>query len=83
MDESNTAVSAYTLYRHLQQYCSHPSICRKYTKDGCNDSAGLGQALQSIVKQRKMVVVYKHFLLSYNGLKSLPPKILRYCLAKG
>ena len=26
MGESNTVVSAYTLYRHLQQYCSHPSI---------------------------------------------------------
>ena len=25
MVESNTVVSAYTLYRHLQQYCSHPS----------------------------------------------------------
>ena len=25
MGESNTVVSAYTLYRHLQQYCSHPS----------------------------------------------------------
>ena len=24
--ESNTVVSAYTMYRHLQQYCSHPSI---------------------------------------------------------
>ena len=23
--ESSTVVSAYTLYRHLQQYCSHPS----------------------------------------------------------
>ena len=23
--ESNTVVSAYTLYRHLQQYSSHPS----------------------------------------------------------
>ena len=28
MDESNTVVSAYTLYRHLQQYCSHPSTNR-------------------------------------------------------
>ena len=26
MDESNTVVSAYTMYRHLQQYCSHPSV---------------------------------------------------------
>ena len=25
LNESNTVVSAYTLYRHLQQYCSHPS----------------------------------------------------------
>ena len=25
--ESNTVVSANTTYRHLQQYCSHPSIC--------------------------------------------------------
>ena len=25
MGESNTVVSAYTMYRHLQQYCSHPS----------------------------------------------------------
>ena len=28
MGESNTVVSTYTFYRHLQQYCSHPSICR-------------------------------------------------------
>ena len=27
MGENNTLVSAYTLYRQLQQYCSHPSIC--------------------------------------------------------
>ena len=27
MGESNTVVSAYTLYRHLQQYCSHLSKC--------------------------------------------------------
>ena len=27
MGESNTVVSAYTMYRHLHQYCSHPSIC--------------------------------------------------------
>ena len=27
MGERNTVVSAYTTYRHLQQYCSHPSIC--------------------------------------------------------
>ena len=26
MGENNTVVSAYTLYRHLQQYCSHLSI---------------------------------------------------------
>ena len=25
MAESNTVVSAYTVYRHLQQYCSHLS----------------------------------------------------------
>ena len=26
MGESNTVVSAYTLNRHIQQYCFHPSI---------------------------------------------------------
>ena len=26
MGESNTVVSAYTTYRHLQQYCFHPAI---------------------------------------------------------
>ena len=26
MGESSAVVSAYTLYRHSQQYCSHPSI---------------------------------------------------------
>ena len=26
MGENKTVVSAITLYRHLQQYCSHPSI---------------------------------------------------------
>ena len=25
MGESNTVVNAYTMYRHLQQYCSHPN----------------------------------------------------------
>ena len=27
MGESNTVISAYTLYRHLQQYCSHLLMC--------------------------------------------------------
>ena len=27
MGESNTVVSAYTMYGHLQQYCPHLSIC--------------------------------------------------------
>ena len=27
MGENNTVVSAYTKYRHLQQYCSHPLVC--------------------------------------------------------
>ena len=31
MSESKTVVSTYTLYRHLQQYCSHPSICIENT----------------------------------------------------
>ena len=26
MGESNTVVSVYTMYRHLQQYCCHPSL---------------------------------------------------------
>ena len=30
MDKSNTVVSAYRLYKHLKQYCSHPSICTLY-----------------------------------------------------
>ena len=30
MGESNTVVSDYTLYRHLQQYCSHPSLSFHY-----------------------------------------------------
>ena len=28
MGESKAVVSAYTTYTHLQQYCSHPWICR-------------------------------------------------------
>ena len=32
MGESNTVVSAYTLHKHLQQYCSHPI-------ELCNDSS--------------------------------------------
>ena len=27
MGESNSVISAYTLYRHLQQYCFHPLTC--------------------------------------------------------
>ena len=30
MGESDTVVSAYTIYRHLQQYCCHPSVCLKF-----------------------------------------------------
>ena len=26
MGESNTVISACTMYRHSQQFCSHPSI---------------------------------------------------------
>ena len=33
MVERNTFVSAYTMYRHLQQYCSHPSIYRRCKND--------------------------------------------------
>ena len=34
--ESNTVVSAYTLYRHLQQYCSHLLIClQQYCSSIC------------------------------------------------
>ena len=29
MGERNTIVSAYTLYRHLQKYWSHPSMCQE------------------------------------------------------
>ena len=28
MGECNTILRAYTLYRHLRQRCTHPSICR-------------------------------------------------------
>ena len=28
MGGCNTIVSVYMLYRHLQQYCSHPLICK-------------------------------------------------------
>ena len=27
MGDTNTVVNANSVYRHLQQYCSHPSIC--------------------------------------------------------
>ena len=46
MGESNTVVSAYTLYGHLQQYCSHPLIravsplfysIRKYNAESHNE----------------------------------------------
>ena len=33
MGESNTVVSAYTMYRHLQQYCCHPSNYCYLTKE--------------------------------------------------
>ena len=38
--KSNTVVSAYTVYRHLQQYCSHPwngkSIVAEKCATACN-----------------------------------------------
>ena len=36
MGESNTIVSAYTMYRHLQTYCSHPSICTMLCEKGAS-----------------------------------------------
>ena len=38
MGESNTVVSAYTMHRHLQQYCSHQSI---YIYNQTNFLAGM------------------------------------------
>ena len=35
MGESNTVVSACMLYKHLQQYCSHQSICQRLTYITC------------------------------------------------
>ena len=32
MGECNTILSAYTMYRHLEYYYTHPSICRHYNK---------------------------------------------------
>ena len=50
MGESNTVVSANTLYRHLQQYCSHPSLCkRKFLFTGLD-------------KKLKMDSIFIHYL---------------------
>ena len=38
MEESNTVVSAYALYRHLQQYCSHPSNYGKQVASENNEN---------------------------------------------
>ena len=38
MGESNTVVSDYTMYRHLEQYCFHPAIYGlQYAKKGLLD----------------------------------------------
>ena len=47
MDESNTVVSAYTLHRHLQQYCSHPVI---YVIPDCLDCLASFTCLMSFIK---------------------------------
>ena len=33
MGESNIVARAYTMYRHLQQYCTHPSIISKAVQE--------------------------------------------------
>ena len=46
MGQSNTVVSAYTMYRHLQQYCSHQSI-----------HLAVGQ--KSIVLRRRLLEIFR------------------------
>ena len=46
MGESNTVVSAYTLYRHLQQYWSHPSILAVRVNKGSSVASDQDQTLE-------------------------------------
>ena len=51
MVESNTVVGAYRMYRHLQQYCSQPSIL--------NDNITLKR-----IMGKEENTGYQHFLIS-------------------
>ena len=64
MGESNTLVSAYTLYRHLQQYCSHPSIyhCLK----DCNVSGTHLQMKFNLINGTRTVFIGMHFSFIQN-----------------
>ena len=54
MGESNTVSSAYTMYRHLQQYCSHLSICLErvfHWEFACvRGWGGIGECYPKVVK---------------------------------
>ena len=65
MDESNSVVSAYTLHRHLQRYCSHPSICQRFlnqNEEGKGNmfslkTAELTKIRVKLIKEKKQAVL--------------------------
>ena len=61
VSESNTIVIAYTLYRHLQQYCSHPLNCRRHFKVHL-------QWKISTIKDRKHCEKGRNYLLQTTSL---------------
>ena len=66
MGESNSAVSAYKMYRHLQKYCSHPSICATLFKSGGAEPFTKRQMLDSSELEE---FVDDNFKFNENGRK--------------
>ena len=64
MGKSNTVVSTYTMYRHVQQYCSHPSIQETVdrTENTYIDS----------------VVVYQKYLTRFAELINIEPWLINF-----
>ena len=79
MGESDTVVSAYTLYRHLQQYCSHPSNCglSKIGEDGEIDGQGDSQ-LPLLGYNNLSNIIYHLNIKQHNTFPTIDPFLHRH-----
>ena len=82
MGESNTVVSAYTMYRHLQQYCSHPSIYSQIQFDILDRSKHFTKCQSSCRTQITCLPQYHDFLFQNSLAKNISTDCHTECMFK-